>query len=152
MRADFQTKQLNQAYRRIRPRRKLESDRSRNILVVDDDESVREFMAMVLEADGYTVLRARHAQEALRFNAEFSGTIDLLLSDFAMAPFENGFELAKRVRLTRPDIRVIYVSGYVEFNVLQEEIDSSAALFLAKPFSPGSLVAHVHKALEISCP
>ncbi|MEO6097373.1 MAG: response regulator [Fibrobacteria bacterium] len=121
-----------------------------NILVVDDDESVRELMAMVLEAEGYTVLRAKHSVDALSIQAEFTGAIDLLLTDFCMKPFQNGFDLARQVRHARPGIRVVYVSGFVEHNVLQDEIDSSRAGFLAKPFSPVSLLKSVRAALSLS--
>jgi two-component system cell cycle sensor histidine kinase/response regulator CckA len=124
--------------------------RDHNVLVVDDDESVRELMAMVLEAEGYTVLRARHSVDALSIQAEFAGTIHLLLTDFSMKPFENGFDLARQVRLARPGIRVVYVSGFVEHNVLQDEIESSRAGFLAKPFSPVSLLNSVRVALGSS--
>jgi two-component system, cell cycle sensor histidine kinase and response regulator CckA len=150
MGTDFHTERTSETYRRMRLRRRLESGRSRNVLVVDDDESVRELIAMVLEADGYTVLRARHAPEALLFNNEFSGSLDLLVTDFSMKPFQNGYELAREVRASRPGIRVIYVSGFVDHNVMQREIDSAESLFLAKPFSPSSLLDSVNKALGIA--
>ena len=149
MGTEFRTEQSSELYRRMRQRRRLESGRSKNVLVVDDDESVRELIAMVLEADGYTVLRARHAPEALLFNNEFTGSLDLLVTDFCMKPHQNGFELAREVRVSRPDIRVLYVSGFVEHNVLQSELDCSAAHFLAKPFSPSSLLNSVNMALGV---
>ena len=150
MGTDFHTERTSETYRRMRLRRRLESGRSRNVLVVDDDESVRELISMVLEADGYTVLRARHAPEALLFNNEFSGSLDLLVTDFSMKPFQNGYELAREVRATRPGIRVIYVSGFVDHNVMQREIDTAESLFLAKPFSPSSLLDSVNKALGVA--
>jgi two-component system, cell cycle sensor histidine kinase and response regulator CckA len=150
MGTEFHSERTSETYRRMRLRRRLESGRSRNVLVVDDDEAVRELIAMVLEADGYTVLRARHAPEALLFSQEFSGSLDLLVTDFSMKPFLNGFELARMVSASRPAIRVLYVSGFVEHNVLQQEIDSCQSLFLAKPFSPSSLLESVNKALGIA--
>ncbi|HKP94597.1 MAG TPA: response regulator [Fibrobacteria bacterium] len=123
--------------------------RSEIILVVDDDEAVRELMAVVLEADGFTVLRAGHSQEALFRSGEFAGTIHLLLTDFCMRPHENGLELAKLVRASRPDIKVVFASGFVEQDVLREEIASTPASFLPKPFSPAGLLACVRKALGI---
>jgi two-component system, cell cycle sensor histidine kinase and response regulator CckA len=131
----------------IHSRNGLPAGREYNVLVVDDDEAVRELMAMVLEAEGYSVLRARHSVDALSIQAEYAGTIHLLLTDFSMKPFENGFDLARQVRLARPGIRVVYVSGFVEHNVLQDEIESSRAGFLAKPFSPVSLLNCVRAAL-----
>lgn len=131
----------------IRSGNRLPAGRGFNVLVVDDDEAVRELMAMVLEAEGYTVLRAQHSVDALSIQAAFAGTIHLLLTDFSMKPFENGFDLARQVRQARPGIRVVYVSGFVEHNVLQDEIESSRAGFLAKPFSPVSLLNSVRVAL-----
>jgi CheY-like chemotaxis protein len=119
------------------------------VLLVDDVESVRELMATVLEAAGFTVLRARHSKEALFFSDEFPGTIDLLLTDFAMGPYQNGYELAQRIRATRPGIKVMYTSGYVDYNILREEIESSLATFLAKPFSPAGLLECVYKTMGI---
>ncbi|MDB5105496.1 MAG: sensory box histidine kinase/response regulator [Fibrobacteres bacterium] len=126
-----------------------QSVRATNVLVVDDDESVRELMATILELDGYKVLRARHSEEALLMNRGFPGTIHLLLTDFCMKPHQNGFELARQVRQSRPGIRVIYTSGYVEQDVIQEEIESETSLFLAKPFSPHFLIGCVRKALQV---
>jgi CheY-like chemotaxis protein len=117
--------------------------------VVDDDDAVRELMAMILESDGYTVLRARHSQEALLFNGEFPGQLHLLLTDYCMKPYANGLELARQVRATRPDIRVVYASGYVEHNNLQDEIENTSSLFLAKPFSPVALLDCVRRSLGI---
>ena len=132
-----------------RIRRRLGSKRSRNILVVDDDNAVRELMAMILEADGYTVLRARHSQEALFFNSEFQGQIHLLLTDYRMKPFENGLELARKVRATRPDIKVVFASEYVGNDNFQDEIESTTSIFLAKPFSPAGLLECVRQCLDI---
>ena len=106
-------------------------------------------MAMVLEADGFTVLRAAHARDALARSAEFTGTIHLLLTDFSMGPDLNGFELAGLIRQCRPEISVVYASGYVEYAILQEEIESAAATFLAKPFSPSGLLDRIFASLGI---
>jgi two-component system cell cycle sensor histidine kinase/response regulator CckA len=124
-------------------------ERSKTILVVDDDPSVRELMAMILEAEGYRVLRAGHSQEALHISREFPGHLDMLLTDFCMRPYPNGFELAQWMRAERPGIGVAYVSGYVENGVLQTELESSAAAFLAKPFTPASLLHCVRQVLGV---
>ena len=121
-----------------------------NVLVVDDDESVRELMALVLEAEGYTVVRARHSREALYLHEEFPGTFHVLLTDICMGPHANGFTLAREVRRDRPDIRVIYASGFVDHNELQAELEASPSSFLAKPFTPASLVACVRESLLAS--
>ena len=119
------------------------------VLLAEDVECVRDLMATVLESAGFTVLRARHSKEALFFSDEFPGTIDLLLTDFSMNPYQNGFELAQRIRASRPGIRVMYTSGYVDYDILREEIESSASTFLAKPFSPVSLLECVHRTMAI---
>lgn len=131
-------------------RLRADSPRPENILVVDDDDAVRELMAIVLESDGFNVLRARHSKEALLFNEEFPGTLHLLLTDFSMKPYQNGFELAQQVRASRPEIKVVYASGYVEHEILQDEIVSEASAFMAKPFSPSSLLECIHKSLGIA--
>jgi two-component system cell cycle sensor histidine kinase/response regulator CckA len=121
-------------------------------LVVDDDESVRELMAMVLEAEGYNVFRARNSREALFLNEEFAGTFHLLLTDICMKPHPDGFALAGTVRRSRPDIRVIYVSGFVEQDRLISEMEERPSLFLPKPFSPPALLECVRRALAVSAP
>ena len=118
-----------------------------NVLVVDDDESVRELMAMVLEAEGYTVFRARHSREALYLHEEFPGTFHVLLTDISMNPHADGFTLARALRRERPDIRVIYASGCVDHDELQAELEANPSSFLAKPFTPASLLACVRNSL-----
>ena len=113
------------------------------VLVVDDDESVRELMAQVLESDGHRVIRARHSRDALILAGEYSGIIHLLLTDIRMDPFPDGFTLARALQGERPGIRVLYASGFVDQNQLQNELAVSSARFLAKPFSPTTLAATV---------
>lgn len=121
-----------------------------NILVVDDDDSVRELMAIVLEAEGYTVFRARHSREALYLSSEFPGTIHLLLTDICMQPHADGFSLAREIRRDRPDIQVIFASGFVDHHKLESELEARPSEFLAKPFSPSALVDRVRKSLALS--
>lgn len=127
----------------------LLSEKSPTILVVDDDASVRDLVTYLLEMDGYKVLKAKHSQEALLFEEEFSGPIHLLLTDFCMRPHPNGCELANRVRHHRPGIPVLYMSGYVEDDSLQQDLESSQAAFLSKPFSPSGLLECVRKMLRV---
>lgn len=122
---------------------------TRNVLVVDDETPIRELMAYVLESEGYTVFRARHSREALYLNSEFNGTFHLLLTDICMQPHDDGFSLARAVRRHRPDIRVIYASGFVEPDRLRSEVEGSGALFLPKPFTPSGLLACVRQSLAV---
>ena len=118
-----------------------------NILVVDDEDPVRELVSYVLESHGLTVFRARHSREALHLHSVFKGVFHLLVTDICMRPHEDGFDLARAIRRERPDVRIIYSSGFVEPERLQREVDGSGALFLPKPFTPAALLDCVQRSL-----
>lgn len=122
------------------------------ILVVDDEDSIRDLAAQVLESEGYRVLKARHSDEALLLMDAHRESISLLLTDVRMDPFLNGFELAKCMRLLRPDILILYISGFTENAMVQQEVEDQRAAFLPKPFSPRDLVEKVQGVLNISTP
>ncbi len=117
------------------------------VLLVEDETSVRRFVADILQLKGYTVLEASNGEEALRVQASFMGAIDILLTDVAM-PVMDGRELVKRIRPVRPDMRVIYMSGYA-YDVMAQQgvLDDDHDAFLAKPFTMRTLLetmrAHV---------
>lgn len=137
----------------IVPSSPLEEDFGKpNVLVVDDEDPVRELIAYVLDSHGYRVFSARHSREALYLNAGFTGTFHLLLTDICMQPHEDGFVLARSIRRVRPDMRVIYSSGYVEPALLQREVDGTGALFLPKPFTPAGLLDCVQRSLTTGSP
>ena len=117
------------------------------ILVVDDEDAVRNLAALVLENNGFKVLKARHSDEALLILDEFRDTVHLLLTDVKMDPFMNGCELAKCIRLMRPEISVLYISGYPNNPMVQQEVQDARAAFLPKPFSPPDLVEKVRSVL-----
>jgi two-component system cell cycle sensor histidine kinase/response regulator CckA len=129
-----------------------EDSGKRNVLIVDDEDPVRELMAYVLDSHGYRVFSARNAREALYLHAGFPGDFHLLLTDICMHPHEDGFVLARAIRRGRPDLRVIYSSGYVEPDRLQKEVESTGALFLPKPFSPAALLDCVQRSLATGSP
>lgn len=81
------------------------------ILVADDDSLVRKLLKECLEMSGYTVFVAENGAEALRIFKENSGNIDLLISDVQM-PVMNGRELAENIHRERPDLEVLFLSGY----------------------------------------
>src|SRR5690606_15603805 len=108
----------------------------KTILLVDDEDSIRNLAALVLEGDGYKVLKAQHSDEALILLDSFKETVHLLLTDVKMDPYMNGCELAKCVRLMRADIGVLYISGFSGNAMVQQEVEESKAAFLGKPFSP----------------
>ena len=127
---------------------------SGTILVVDDVEVVRTFTAMVLKSQGYTVLEADRGFEALRIFSEKKDRIDLVLTDIRM-PEMNGLELARQLTRHRPDIKVLFMSGYpstdnVNFTLPEgQELVEPREDFLQKPFTPERLTRKVHETLKI---
>lgn len=122
-------------------------ERSKTILVVDDQEAIVQLAKTVLYMEGYTVIFGCSGEDALFVNANHPFPIDLLLTDIRMGPDLNGCDLAQAMRLLRPEIRVIYMSAYTDDDRVHEEAQSGAATFLAKPFSPSQLVATVARVL-----
>jgi len=120
---------------------------SETILVVEDEAGVRELASQFLRVKGYTVLEAQDGQEALEIARQYAETIHLLLSDMVM-PKMNGGELAARLKVIRPEIRLAFMSGYSEFSRGDLVQDFPEAPVIQKPFSPASLVDVVRKALK----
>jgi PAS domain S-box-containing protein len=116
------------------------------LLLVEDEDAVRSLVRNVLREKGYRVLEASGGEEALEFSELYAGRIDLLVTDVVM-PQMNGRELARRLLNVRPQIKVLYISGYTENAVwFQNGLDSSGA-FLQKPFSPEALARKVREVL-----
>jgi two-component system cell cycle sensor histidine kinase/response regulator CckA len=118
---------------------------SETVLLVEDEESVRQLVRETLEAKGYRVLEAENGQEGLETVAAHSGTIDLLITDVVM-PEMGGHELAERLLKVRPGIKVIYLSGYTEEALVEGKIDGGKA-FLQKPFTLQTLSRKVREVL-----
>jgi hypothetical protein len=120
-----------------------ESAVTATVLVVEDEPAVRDLVARVLTADGHRILTAAtpHRAEVL-FDAD--PEIDLLLTDVVM-PGISGFELARRLQERRPDLRLLYISGYTGSGSDAEE--RPAGELLRKPFAPDQLSAAVRRAL-----
>jgi len=107
-------------------------------LVVEDEPTVRATAVRTLKEAGYTVHEASQGQEALDILDQPSGSVDLIITDLGM-PVMDGHELAKRVRATRPDLPILYMSGYGD--------SGKVSPFLPKPFSPDELIQRVGKML-----
>jgi two-component system, cell cycle sensor histidine kinase and response regulator CckA len=116
------------------------------ILVVEDEQGVRDLTAKMLKRLGYTVLVAANGHEALQISKAFTGPIALLLSDVVM-PNMSGSDLADELRRTRPHIKVLYVSGYTENTVAHHGVQDPATGFLAKPFSRDALASKLRESL-----
>jgi CheY-like chemotaxis protein len=129
------------------PRVASATDGSETILLVEDDDSVRELVRLVLDESGYRVLTARSAADALAQCSAHRDSIDLLLTDMVM-PQGGGRELAERVHKLLPAVRVIFMSGYTEDTALEAGALPPGALFIQKPVLPDVLKALVRQALD----
>jgi two-component system cell cycle sensor histidine kinase/response regulator CckA len=115
------------------------------VLVVEDDPAVREFSRRSLETAGYTVLTAADAAQALRASALWSERIDVLVTDIVM-PGVHGPDLAVQILGLRPQIGVVFVSGYAEDAIARRGGLADLGEYLPKPFSVESLRAAVRRA------
>jgi two-component system cell cycle sensor histidine kinase/response regulator CckA len=118
------------------------------ILLVEDEVQLRKLVSRVLGKAGYRVLVAPGPREALAMAREFTGNIDLLLTDVVM-PDMNGAELADALTIERPTTRVLYTTGYAENNLSQHGVLRSDIHLLPKPFTLDELLATVRKALDL---
>jgi signal transduction histidine kinase len=116
-----------------------------NVLVVDDQGAVRALASRVLHEAGYTVREAESAERALELALDAT-PIDLLLTDSVMTGL-SGVRLAEALRSTRPSLKVIFMSGYSEPDLLEAAADEGTA-FLPKPFTPQDLAKRVREVLE----
>jgi len=120
---------------------------SETVLLVEDDARVRELAREVLLDQGYSVLASGDAAHALAVCRNHAGEIHLLLTDVVM-PGPGGRELAGQVRALRPQVRVLYMSGYSSNAIVHHgELDADTA-FLPKPFTPAALAAKIREVLD----
>ena len=116
------------------------------ILVVEDDETVRHLVVSMLKSSGYRVIAPATAREAVRICAESSTELDLLLTDMVL-PDTDGAAVAEQALAARPDLRVLFMSGYTEHPVLRLA-GFPGAPFLHKPFTKAVLTAKVREVLQ----
>lgn len=121
----------------------------RTILIVEDEDPLRDLLVRTLRKEGYTVLDAEGPDTALRLAQQYEREIHLLVSDVVM-PGGNGVEFAHQLRNSRPETRVLFISGYASDEVLRRDGAESDAPFLSKPFMPAELAARVHDVLSSS--
>ena len=117
------------------------------VLVVEDAASVRMVTRQVLERFGYVVLEAPNGETALRLAAKHHGSIHLLLTDVVM-PGLSGRQLAEQLAALRPDMRVLYASGYADHAIVHHGILESGIAYLQKPFTPETLARKVRQVLD----
>ena len=115
------------------------------VLLVEDEESVRQLVRETLAAKGYRVMEAENGESGMAVAAQHDGKIDLVITDVVM-PGMGGRELVKQLAQSRPQTRVLYLSGYTEDAISEGTIESGAA-FLQKPFTLQSLSRKVREVL-----
>jgi len=121
-------------------------DSSGTVLIVEDDDAVRAVTTRALARFGYSVLTAAGGEEALRIAREHAGKIDLLLTD-VMMPGMNGVQVAAMIAEISPGIRVFYMSGYADRDLVGKGLLDPDTHFLQKPFTPQELGGRVKEIL-----
>ena len=117
------------------------------VLLVEDESSLREVLSETLEASGYRVLIARDGAEAFQIADAHAGPIHLLVTDVVM-PGMTGRDVVERVAPTRPEMKVLYISGYTDEAIKRQGVISRGSAFLSKPFAPGAFLLKVRQVLD----
>jgi PAS domain S-box-containing protein len=117
------------------------------VLVVEDEDSVRDLVRQILEDHGHAVLTARHGRDAMLIAERYERPIDLLVTDVVM-PEMGGGELVERLVARRPKIKVLYISGYTNDEVLRRGVQGDPASLLHKPFTSDDFMRRVREVLE----
>ena len=117
------------------------------VLLVEDEDAVRSFAARALSQRGYHVLEATTGAEALDVFSNYDGEVDLVVSDVVM-PEMDGPTLMAKLRLERPDLKIIFISGYAEDSFRRHLAENEDFMFLQKPFDLKELAAAVKAALQ----
>src|SRR2546427_684601 len=120
---------------------------SETILLAEDQKELRELIRQMLEMNGYTVIAASDGLEAIEICKRHEAPIHLMLSDVVM-PQMGGRELAQRLATVRPDMKVLYMSGYTSNAIVHHGILDPGTLFIQKPFTPDSLARKVREVLD----
>ena len=117
------------------------------VLLVEDEEQVRTIALSILRRQGYNVIPAQNGGEALLVCERHPQPIDLLLTDVVM-PHMSGPELAKRLAVTRPRMRVLCMSGYTDDSIVRHGVLDARVAFIQKPITPASLAKKVREVLD----
>ena len=118
------------------------------ILIVEDEDAVREPARQILKLQGYQVLEAAEAEEAIRICESYKDEIHLVISDVVM-PNLSGRQLVEHLCLLRPSIKVLYISGYTDDAIIHHGIVGGEMPFLQKPFTHNTLARKVREVLDV---
>jgi two-component system cell cycle sensor histidine kinase/response regulator CckA len=119
-----------------------------NILLVDDNEPVRKAIGSFLRMSGYRVWQAGYPEEAIQMARKLSKEIDLVVTDVVM-PQMSGRELAERLTADRPELKILFISGYTEQALVAQETLKAGTAFLPKPFPMQDLVRKIQDLLQM---
>ncbi len=117
------------------------------VLVVEDEDGVRELLWKILTDHGHTVLEARHGRDALTVAAGYEHPIQLLLTDVVMPEMGAG-QLVDQLLTRRPQLKVLYISGYTNDEVVRRGVSRSETAFIQKPFTSAELMRRVREVLD----
>lgn len=116
------------------------------IMVVEDDQVLRDLMRRVLEQEGYSVLTAGNGDDAIGLARRFTSPIHLVIADVVL-PGVSGFDVADRVRSCHPERQILYITGYAEVPVVRQELGETRQRSLLKPFTREQLLRSVREIL-----
>jgi PAS domain S-box-containing protein len=129
------------------PEKKAAAGGTETILLVEDEPTILRMTRMMLERKGYSVLSAATPADAMEKAKNHSGTIDLLMSDVVM-PEMNGRDLAGKITVLYPDIRLLFMSGYTANVIAHHGVLDDGVAFIQKPFSMADMTAKVREVLD----
>jgi len=117
------------------------------VLLVEDEEMVRNLARDILRQAGHTVLEARHGTEAIRICEQYGAPIHLIVTDVIM-PEMGGIELIRRIRTLRPQVKFLYISGYTDDALIRQGVRTEEVSYLPKPFTRNDLIIKVREILD----